>query len=102
MSTNKARQAALAIEREADRRVAAGAALLDEKVPGWRGKIDLETLNIADGHSCALAQVSGSTFNDGLAKYHIAGAPQYGFSIYDRDEVSYAALNEAWARALAA
>jgi len=36
-----------------------GAALLDERKPGWDRKIDLDTLNLADGCNCVLGQVYG-------------------------------------------
>jgi len=38
-------------------RVSAGIALLDEKVPNWRDKIDLETLNLRNTRNCVLGQV---------------------------------------------
>ncbi|GAA2938096.1 hypothetical protein [Streptomyces enissocaesilis] len=40
-------------------RVAKGAALLDEKKPGWENQIALDTLNISDGTCCVTAQLSG-------------------------------------------
>jgi hypothetical protein len=38
-------------------RVSAGIALLDEKAPGWRDKINLATLNIRNTRECILGQV---------------------------------------------
>jgi hypothetical protein len=40
-------------------RVAKGAALLDEKRPGWERLIDLEILDIESPTSCVTAQLSG-------------------------------------------
>lgn len=40
-------------------RVAKGAALLDEKRPGWERLIDLGTLDIESYRSCVTAQLSG-------------------------------------------
>lgn len=40
-------------------RVAQGMALLDEKMPGWAERIDLERLDIASGTHCVAAQLSG-------------------------------------------
>lgn len=40
--------------------IAAGQALLDEKAPGWRSKINYETLDLNDTGRCVLAQVYGS------------------------------------------
>ena len=40
-------------------RVARGAALLDEKVPGWRERINLDTFAISSCERCILGQVYG-------------------------------------------
>jgi len=41
----------------ARRAVAKGAALLDERTPGWASKIDLEELYLGDGRRCVLGQL---------------------------------------------
>lgn len=46
-------------------RVAKGAALLDEKRPGWEHEIDLDILNISSGYTCVTAQLSG------VQSYHV-------------------------------
>jgi len=38
-------------------RVARGAALLDEKLPGWDQRIDLDRLNLGDCFTCILGQL---------------------------------------------
>lgn len=38
-------------------RIERGAKLLDERAPGWRSRIDLETLDMRDGACCILGQV---------------------------------------------
>lgn len=48
-------------------RVAKGAALLDEKRPGWERLIDLEILDIESGQHCVTAQLSG--MQSGLQSY---------------------------------
>lgn len=40
-------------------RVAAGAALLDEKMPGWHARIRLPELNLGSECQCVLGQVYG-------------------------------------------
>lgn len=40
-------------------RIAKGAALLDEKRPGWERLLDLDTLDIRSGDHCVTAQLSG-------------------------------------------
>lgn len=37
-----------------------GAALLDEKMPGWASKIDLEELQLESGRRCVLGQLSST------------------------------------------
>lgn len=46
-------------EIDYEARVARGIALLDEKMPGWADKIDLDTLAISSGTHCVTAQLSG-------------------------------------------
>lgn len=44
--------------RKAEREAAAkGAALLDERMPGWHARIDLDRLDLADGKQCVLGQL---------------------------------------------
>lgn len=100
MSTNKARQAALAIQQEADERVAAGIALLDERAPDWRSRINLETLDIRSGGYCTLAQVFGD-FNRGRHHLELGRPADYGFFLRDHDDLTYPDLTAAWKRVLA-
>ena len=47
--------------------IEAGAKLLDEKVPGWVDKIDLEELDLGDCSDCAIGQVfPDDDFSDAL------------------------------------
>lgn len=45
------------LDEPADVRVARGAALLDEKRPGWFNEIDLDDLMLASGRQCVLGQL---------------------------------------------
>lgn len=103
-------------------RVAKGAALLDERRPGWALVIDLPTLDISDCDYCVLGQLMGD-YADGLDTLSLTGDTSYafGFSLtglefaeiakelakeldvsnYDRDAV-YAGLREAWVEAISA
>lgn len=47
-------------QNEINDRVARGAALLDEKRPGWLGEISLDRLAMLSGTECALGQLYGS------------------------------------------
>lgn len=40
-------------------RVAAGALLLDERNPGWHWDVNLDLLDLGDGHQCVLGQLYG-------------------------------------------
>lgn len=51
-------------------RVASGAALLDEKRPGWWREIDLATLDIGDTCNCVVGQLIG-----GSARRRLDGLP---------------------------
>ncbi|TDB90878.1 hypothetical protein E1264_03365 [Actinomadura sp. KC216] len=77
-------------------RVKDGAAFLDEKRPGWADEIDLETLDVADGDYCVLAQL----YDDYNTGYYVLGLDDVwdrrdlGFSAIGYDE--YPALTDAW------
>ncbi len=48
------------------RRVARGAALLDEKRPGWDARIDLAGLDLEDCELCVVGQLFGPGYGRGL------------------------------------
>ena len=75
-------------------RVNKGAALLDEKHPGWREKINIDKFDIDHCNFCVLCQLYGSYFN-GLNQLNITGdATGHGFCPTDKDEIK--ALNDMW------
>lgn len=98
-------------------RVAEGAALLDEKKPGWERRLDLEILDIRDGQRCITAQLSGMrngvhSWADGMKALGLTPGDggtyvSHGFNAesgdayedegesYDQDD-AYAALNRLW------
>ena len=43
-----------------EQRVARGVALLDERVPDWRTRIDTDRLNMLDGTACVVGQLQHS------------------------------------------
>jgi hypothetical protein len=51
-------------------RVAAGAAWLDEREPGWEGRIDLDALSLGDSCKCVLGQlhVADTTWWDSICE----------------------------------
>jgi|SRR5882757_1287790 len=50
-------------------RVAAGVAWLDENVPGWPAKIDLDELDMGSPSCCVLGQVYGSYWRSPLVSH---------------------------------
>jgi hypothetical protein len=104
-----------------DERVAAGIALLDERTPGWRKKVDLDMLNLADGRWCIVGQVYGEFWenqhrpfknqrrmgldDDRAAREKLeAKLEAHGFFISWRRQPygwqKYAGLTKAWKRAI--
>jgi hypothetical protein len=105
-----------------------GIALLDEKVPGWEHRIDLDILKLSACHECIIGQLMLSTglgeqppvyvdyyeFQLGVERLGLNDADQederYGFNLYDtepqgdEDEVEYVTgqdwqdLTETWKR----
>src|SRR5437764_14197069 len=49
------------------RRVAAGAAFLDQEIPGWDRLIDLDRLDIGSGCRCVLGQINRNEDNPALS-----------------------------------
>ncbi len=79
-----------------EERVAAGAAWLDANEPGWERRIDLATLEVADGCRCVLAQIMPEhRFYRILARLGLPGsrAIAYGFAT---DRGDWEALDETW------
>lgn len=103
----RARRVSLA---RAAKRVARGAAYLDDVDPTWYRAVDPDTLELSSGSSCILGQLHGE-FRLGLRRahlFHLSSAPRanlspvsYGFfhvqnvseALQDRD---YTYLNQAW------
>jgi hypothetical protein len=81
------------------KRVARGAQLLDEKVPGWERRIHVGTLDIATTTHCVLGQVFGS-YGRGTALLGLQSrGGSYGFSRERPGE--WNELNAEWRRFLA-
>jgi len=94
----------------AAKRVARGAAYLDEVDPTWYRAVDPDTLELSSGSSCILGQLHGE-FRLGLRRahlFHLSSAPRANLSpvsyglfhvqnvseeLQDRD---YTYLNQAW------
>ena len=62
------------------RRVARGAAKLDQVMPGWERKIDTSTLMMSDSYCCIVGQLCGNFFHNVTALlYGFRGFPNNGY-----------------------
>lgn len=81
-----------------------GAALLDEKVPGWEAKIDLDTLDLYVPCKCVLGQLFGrgdSAYTHGLHMLNLFGFKEeiaHGFEA--RSTGTYTSLTTRWRRVI--
>lgn len=77
-------------------RVANGAALLDEKKPGWRDKINLEELDISDPSRCVVGQLyqGRGGYLHGLSDLQTYSSYETGFAIENAGE--YPLLTAEW------
>ena len=88
-------------------RVASGATLLDERLPGWAAKVP-DTFDVSEADNCPLRWVYGSFYHgaDVLFGEHRDEIIEYGFDLYyfdgqddpttDPTPDNVAALNAAW------
>ncbi len=85
--------------------VARGVALLDEKVPGWRERIDIETLDIESPQRCIVGQPCGgyetAMRRFGLEPYGRGVGAHYGFLSPDNLDWQDQRLEDAWREAIA-
>ncbi|WP_181785668.1 hypothetical protein [Streptomyces phytophilus] len=98
-------------------RVERGAVFLDEKVPGWVDRIDLDTLDVAADSLCVAAQAVGSAYYIAQTKLGQSDedAQERGFVLPEHEhderadeliaadeddevETIYAPLTQAWRR----
>lgn len=81
-----------------------GIALLDERVPGWRDRINLDDLDMGSITKCVLGQLFGQ-YVDGLNelfgdRYTFFDGAHYGFTTIAGSFASFGALTERWYTAL--
>lgn len=90
-------------------RVARGAQLLDERMPGWENKIDVENLMLENECACVLGQLEGCFWkgaaialsvneaSDNCSKWNLLDATaEYGFSFGFCGAADWNALTTAW------
>ncbi len=88
------------------RRVKRGAALLDERFPEWRTKVNPNRLAIKNCYHCVLGQLFEqptrfpSGFSVGLTRlfseYHYPGSYQHGFTLEPKDYCHWGYLESCW------
>jgi hypothetical protein len=78
-------------------RVAAGAALLDERVPGWHDAIDVDRLDIDSPTQCVLGQLYGDYLagEDALSELADSWSSAVSYGFVERD-VDGDELTDAW------
>jgi hypothetical protein len=85
--------------------VARGAALLDEKVPGWRERIDVEKLYMEQPLHCIVGQACGGYMGGmhalGLEPWGAGHGVHYGFMSPDGSIRMDTRLEDAWREELA-
>jgi hypothetical protein len=97
------------------RRVARGAALLDEQVPNWRDRIDVDRLNMRSGENCVLGQLYLNEYGkhdwsaglralsltvddaneDDDVLIPVGDSASYGFAVFDDEFESFTAVSDA-------
>lgn len=89
-------------------RVQAGSTLLDEKLPEWRKRIDVATLDMAANQDSLFGQLFGG-WNQGLEALEFPKTPwepgiaaiPFGFELCTKMPVSeYVPLTDAWRRVI--
>jgi hypothetical protein len=76
-----------------------GAALLDERLPGWRAAIDADSLDLSSGCDCVLGQVFGD-FNKGEAVLDLSRADSRRLGFFVSGGTTYTRLTAAWRRVI--
>lgn len=72
-------------------RVARGVAILDERVPNWRAKVNAARLRIESSCDCVLGQING-TFSTGLDLVYDAATHRELYVDYDNSYLGYDAI----------
>ena len=80
--------------------VARGIKWLDVKIPGWRDKINPESLNLRYPCDCVLGQIDDD-FYASVWKHRLTRAQVFRFGFHAPKGMSFRALTMAWRRALA-
>lgn len=81
-------------------RAANGAVFLDEHMPGWRGLVDKDRLDMANPCMCVLGQLFDagefSGYVNGLQHFRMRTQQAIRLGFYDQPNSDYTELQEAW------
>lgn len=77
-------------------RVAAGAAFLDERMPGWAERIDLGRLDLDDECNCVIGQLTGDYIN-GVAQFGLRLSEEVSLGFMPGQADGWHLLDAAWA-----
>lgn len=93
---------------DAESRIDCGAALLDQRVPGWADRVSLERFDIRSDRRCVLGQLYGD-YDTGLHELGLYSGVGHGFDLRRSDVMVapepaalFAPLDAAWRAAIAA
>lgn len=81
----------------ATERVARGAAVFDQKRPGWENRINLDDFDIRSARCCAVKQVCGD-YTTGIVQLGVDDVAAFGFAGCGEDD--YNRLNDEWRRVI--
>lgn len=70
-------------------RIARGAALLDEKVPGWPDKVDLDKLDLGSCSKCMVGQLTGTDYEKSGGKTYSDGIAELGLEWGTEDDTNH-------------
>ena len=89
-------------------RVQKGAALLDERSPGWLDRVNVRNLDLGSCFDCVLGQLGG-TYKDETRRLGMnhEDSIEYGFNVPSLDDLreerlQYEALTDEWRKYIAA
>ena len=84
-----------------EERAEKGAALLDERLPGWRTQIDVDGLELRWCSACVLGQLFGD-YDRGVAALGLTKQEEREYGFWVPRESWYTRLTEAWRKLVTA
>ena len=79
-------------------RVQTGITWLDDAVPGWIAKIDIDRLDMSDGRHCLLAQMAGEYYTEARCSLELSESEAQSLGFSNNPGTSYDGLTAEWKR----